>query len=506
MGLSSGMLPQFLIAAMCLGLGACSNEVEFTEAPFPAADKSEIRPVRTTVFSGIPLDLTELLIEADRAIPKQIIRLRSTLRGAACYERSGQRRCSSAYVKGNITRDGSLKIVATKHGLSAVIPAKLVAEAKGSGRANAVGDTISERFEILAAFAVTLDENWVAKVRIGNISLLGNPKSIKLLGRDIGYRPPLKRKLIRLTRHLPSQLEKMLNEQNFQDMAVKAWRRLFDPIKISSPEQIWLRAQPMSVSFGGFEHDGQQVYARIAFKTLLGTYYNQRPVPLMPVPLPPLSEKSAGPTSSHLNLSLRVNYDQFESLIDKAFDHNEVSIGNDEAEIHVRAEKSELYASRRFLALKLNVEADVDDEWFDKSGNLYLTALPWFDAEQGMLTLNHVAITEPRPNPEFFRDGDFLFKKSPFVKWFRDAVHLDLNAKFKTLLASANNMVNRKIGKIFWLRGRLEEIGVTSISPREDHLQLNLKLRGALSLILSPPKELAAKRQNLSIAASKSTQ
>ena len=93
-----------------------------------------------------------------------------------------------------------------------------------------------------------------------------------------------------------------------------------------------------------------------------------------------------------------------------------------------------------------------------------------------------------------------------FYRLFRDAVYLDLNAKFETLLAGANNMVNRKVGKSFWLKGKLKEIGVASISPRRDHLLLNLKLRGALSLTLSPPKKLAAQQHKLSIAATKSTE
>ena len=505
MGLSSVVMPPFLVAAMCLSLTACKNDIEFTEAPFPASDKSENKPVLTTIFSGIPIDLTEMQIEAERAIPRRITRIRSTLRRAACYERKGRRRCRSAYVEGSVARDGAIRIGPGEGGLQAVIPVKLVAQAKGRGPARAVEDTVSEKFEIHAAFNVDLDENWRAKVGIGDISFKGNPSSVKLLGRDIRYSPALKRKLTRLTRYLPRRLEKLLNEQNFQETAATGWRRLFDPIKISSTTNIWLRGRPIAVSFGGFEQDGQQVYARIAYRTSLGTYVDERPVPLMPVRLPSLSEKPEGQASSHINLTLRVKYDQFESMIDKAFDNNKLSIGTDQSEVEVSAEDPEIYASRRFLALKLKVNAHVGDDWFDKSGSLYLTALPSFDPEKGVLTLSHVAFTEPRPNPQFFRDGNFLFQKSPYAKWFKNAVHLDLNGRFERLLAGANTMVNRKIGKTFWLRGRLKEIGVTSISPREDHLLLNLKLRGTLSLTLTPPKKLAAQHK-LSIAATKSTE
>ena len=485
---------------ICLGLAGCDSEVEFSEAPFPTEDKSEVRPVRTTIFASIPLDLTEFQVEIDRVIPDQLLRINSWLSKAACYERRGRKRCDAARVRGVIVRDGAMKLKPKAGGISAIIPVKADFSAKGQGYSIDVGDSISRHFALHIGYKVELDEKWQAKVSLGQISLGKNAVTIKLLGRDVKYKSALERKVSRSIRNVARKLAATLNEQPFRDIASKSWRRLFNPIQISSSPEIWLRGRPMSVGFGGFGIDGERLTSRIAINSLLSTHVNERPVPLMPMPLPLLTSAKAGDGNSHINISLPVKYDEFSNRIVKAVVQDAVDIGSDENEISVRALGGEIYASKRFLALQLDVETDVGGKWFAQSGKLYLTALPWFNAEKGLLTLKHVNMTPPKTNPKYFLDGRFLLRKVPFTKWFKEAMSLDLNERFETVLADTNSMMNHKIDKALWLHGHFKEIGVSSISPRQDHLQLNLKLRGVLTLSQSAPAAPAPSRTKLSAA------
>ena len=485
-----GVYSRLLIVSMgvmCLGLTGCKSEVEFSEAPFPTEDKSEVRPVRTTIFASLPVDLTEFQVEIDRVIPDQLLRINSWLSKAACYERRGRKRCDAARVRGVIVRDGAMKLKPYAGGISAIIPVKADFSAKGQGYSKDVGDSISEHFALYISYKVELNEKWQAKVSLGKISLGKNAVAIKLLGRDVKYKSALERKVSRVIRNVARKLATVLNEQPFRDVAAKSWRRLFNPIQISSTPEIWLRGRPMSVGFGGFGVDGDRLTSRIAIGSLLSTHQHERPVPLMPMPLPPLTGAQAGDGNSHINISLPVKYDEFADGIMEALMRDAVDIGSDENQISVRALGGEIYASKRFLALQLDVESDVAEEWFARSGKLYLTALPWFNAEKGLLTLKHVNMTEPKTNPKFFLDGRFLMRKVPFTKWFKEALSLDLNDRFETVLADTNSMMSLKIDKALWLHGLFKEIGVSSISPRQDHLQLNLKLRGILTLSQSAP-------------------
>jgi len=475
-----------LMGLLCVGLAGCKSDIEFSEAPFPSADKSEVRPIKSTIYAGIPIDLTEFQVEIDRAVPNRLLRIDKRLRRAACYERKGREICQSAYAVGSVTRDGAMKLIARNDGLLALIPIKADFSAKGSGRAAEASDAIIEHFALRIPFKVTLNESWQAKVSQVRIAIDGNLKSVKLFGREIAFDAVLRRKIKRLLHHLPRKLESLISAQSFQATVRKSWRRLFDPIQISSEPDIWLRGRPVSVSFGGFDGAGERLKIRIAFSTYLNTYFNERPVPLMPMPLPTLITDQQDKTDSQINMNLAISYDEFRRSIEKIMVHDPVNIGTEENEILVRASNPRLYASRRFLALQLFVQVDLGDEWFDREGYLYLTALPWFNAEKGTLTLNHVSITQPRTNPKFFRDGKFLFQSTPYTRWLSQAVHLDINARLEAMLDKANRMINRKIGKSLWLSGKLGEVGVNAISPREDHLQLDLKLRGTLLLSTTP--------------------
>ena len=488
------------LALICFGLSACKSEVEFSQAPFSSEDKSEIRPVKTSVFASLPIDMNEFQADLERAFPEKIFTTRTWLRRAACYQRRGRKICKSALSHTKINRAGNIKLEPYKGGVAAILPLKGVFSASGQGRASDIGDAVEEQLNMRIAFDVTLNNTWQAKVMAKEVTIKEGAAPVKLLGQEIRYQNPLVKKIKRLTRNLPTRLQKVLEQQSFQSLAQKSWRRLHDPIQISAEPQIWLRAQPISVSFGGFADEDGHFTTRLAIKALMSTSVHDRPVPLMPSPLPALLSFTPGDQKSHMNFSLPISYDEIAPTVDDAMLTDGITIGNDTDKILVHSSKADIYPSGHFLALQLHVKADVKDEWFARKGKLYLTASPWFNAEKASLTLNNVVFTQPKSNPKFFRDGVFLFQKSPLIERFQKSINLNLNQRFEKLLTRVNGLVNRRVGENIWLTGSFKEIGVSSISPRTKYLQLNLNLRGVLNLSSSKPANVRTLPTQISAA------
>lgn len=500
MGMLNSLTTAFLVV-VCLGLVGCDNETEFSEVPFSAADKTEIRPVRTNVFADHPIDLASVEKKLNDAMATEVLVVQSWLRNAACYERRGRKVCKSARSRTFISRVGAMKLVPAGDGLAAIYPLRAVFSASGSGAAKDVREGVTEHFFVRIALKVGLDKEWQPTVSLGETSIVNAPKKIELLGREVKFKKALNRKLFRVARRLPPILSRKLNGLSFQALAQKSWRRLYDPIQISHAPEIWLRGRPVSLSFGGFGNDGTRLTSRIAIQTLLTTSFGERPVPLMPKPMPALIEGKSVVQKSFVNFNLPVSYDELHPAIEDALHIDGTNIGEKGNEIFVDARKAEIYPSGHYMAVQLNVNADVADEWFDRNGRLYFTASPWFDAKKIALTFDNVAITQPKTNPKFFKDGRFLFNNAPYVKRLSRAINIPLNARFERLMTSANQMMNQKLGNGLWLRGMFNEISVSSISPRDKSLELNLKLRGYLTFRSSPPPAVVPNDTKISSAA-----
>ena len=498
-----GLKRQLSIISMimaCTALASCKSDVEFSQAPFSSEDKAEIRPQKTVVFADLPIDLTDFKSSLDNAFPENILTKKSWLSKAACYERRGRKICKSALSRVKIKRAGDIKLAPYDGGIAAYVPLKAAFTASGQGRAKSVGDAVNEKFSLRITFDVKLNEAWQAQVALREATLANDPVPVKLLGKTINYKKPLENKVKRLVRHLPSRLKSVMEGQAFQELASKSWRRLYDPIQISAEPEIWLRGRPVSVSFGGFATENRKITTRLAINTSMSTSVHDRPVPLMPSPLPALIAPGSGNQKSHINYSISIGYDELSPAIQKAVVTDEINIGDDENEIFISASRAKLYPSGHYLAMELYVETDIKDEWFTQKGTLYITGSPWYNAANASLTLNNLAITQPKTTPKFFRDGTFLFQKSPYTERIGKSVNLALTSRFEKILTHVNGLVNRKVGKNLWLTGRFMEIGVSSISPRNRHLQLNLKLRGVLSLRASAPKTTTTEPAKMSSA------
>ena len=498
-----GLKRQMSIIAMimtCTALASCKSDVEFSQAPFSSEDKSEIRPLKTVVFADLPIDLTKFKSRLDNTFPEDILTTKSWLSKAACFERRGRKICQSALSRIKIKRAGDIKLAPYDGGIAAYLPLKAAFTASGQGRAKSIGDAVNEKFSLRITFDVSLNKTWEVQVALREATLANDPVPVKLLGKTIKYKKPLEKKIMRLVRHLPSRLRSVMEGEALQDLAAKSWRRLYDPIQISAEPEIWIRGRPISVSFGGFAIDNRRITARLAINTSMSTSVHDRPVPLMPSPLPSLTASGPGDQKSHMNYSIPISYDELSPAIQKAVVTDKINIGDDENEILVHASHEKLYPSGHYLAMELNIETDVEDEWFAQKGTLYITASPWYNAASASLTLNNVAITQPKTNPKFFRDGTFLFQKSPYSRQIEKSINLALASRFEKTLTHVNGLMNRQVGKDLWLTGRFMEIGVSSISPRNRHLQLNLKLRGALSLRTTPPEKTTTEPTEMSAA------
>lgn len=474
------------------GLGGCKQEVQFTRIPVLGVIDPDLKPNETSIHLSVPVDLQPLLAAAEQAVGEQI-KARDLVEDIACDRRKGPAiECNDAIVVTELTRAGPMSLSAEGHALQVRIPFRYTVSAKGQGWAAYLGDGKTGTVSAVVPFELALGTGYRLEARLGN-EIGWSEKSVQVLRGKIAFARFADAKLKAQLKGAAEALRKAVAEQPIREATESAWRALHEPIEVGRAPDLWLRTLPERLTGGGFAvEDGGLVY-RVRVDARVALHRGAKPSALfqkaVPDPQKQVSRSAAATQeAAHGRTVLRLPVEfGMSSLLDTVrasfppADVIETRADAKSAVVKVKPSKVDLLPARDKLALSLQLELVEPKRLFGMIGKAYLVGKPSFDAASGILEVKDITFPPPLSREAAAATG-LRIGEEPFAGRFALAARLDIGAAVRDLLPRINERIDQPLGSDMTLRGRFDDIAVTSVEPIEGALRANVALTGDLAL------------------------
>lgn len=188
-------------------------------------------------------------------------------------------------------------------------------------------------------------------------------------------------------RIIKSQLKSfagMIDEQakpylNIKNEVATLWKRMHDPVRVSSSPELWMKVNPLELSISSLHGDKEKLSVLVGISCKASTRLGTKPVSALTV-LPKL--KMNNYTGAYFNVSVlsSLSYTKASELASAELVGKEFVFGKN-GKKHITVNKIHIYPSGDRLVTKLEVSGSV-------SGNIFLSGVPLFDQESEKLYLN----------------------------------------------------------------------------------------------------------------------
>ncbi len=489
--LSTNMAVVCVVAA---SLAACKQEIQFTRTPFAGVVEQDQRAGETTLFFGIPIEMTSVVAVAEASLASQIARSREFIDDIACDKRkSAFVECNGAIVTAELTRTGAITASADGSRLQVTIPVTYDINARGHGWASYLTDRKTGITSVSVPFDVSLSTTFGLDVRLAG-DLVWADKGVPVLKGKVPLSRMADGKIKAQIKGIAEELRKTLAAQPIRDSADRAWRALHAPIELTRGPSLWLRSQPERIYSGGFAMvDGVMQY-RLGFDAKVSVHRGERPAPLfvkaLPGPLrqPPGKQDAAKPETGQT--VLRLPYDvgalALQQTIAMAFPKSDVIETRADAKsapIKVRVTSASTFPARDRLALELNLDVVEPSRLLGMGGKAYLIGKPVFDPATGILEVREITFPGAPQKGGKAPEGVLRIGEEPFAGRFAAAARLDIGKVIEGMQPRINAMLNQPLDETMELSGAFASMQVVGVDPIKDGFRLLLELKGTLSII-----------------------
>jgi hypothetical protein len=472
--------------------GGCQESVQFTQSP-PIGPPPPIGPAApTTLFVGIPVELSGVARRVDALIPERIATVVEWVGNAACSRRgnSAAVACTTARVDAVIGREGPVALAVRGERLLLHIPLAYALTSRGVGWAGALAESTSGQVMATASFDVSLTPGLAPTVRLSDEIVLSAP----VLGVLDGQMAISKHVVPRLRRLLAPSAEALgtaLAAVLTRDRVEQAWRALHAPVTLDRELRQWLRAEPLHIAGGGFATVEGEIIWRLAVSSRLQVFTGERPNPLLPRPLPEVSEV-APERQTRLPLPVLLSSAPLLSNLRAAFPPGEVirAETSDGVALGVAVRNLAVLPSRGQLSIEVQLEILEPEAWVGLQGAAHFVGLPVVRPEAGLLQIDRIGLAGtngrlPARGPglgTIGRSQGPRIAPEPFVGRLAAAARMDLALVLRDALPHVNSLFERPHGSAFVMRGRFDEVRITAVAPVMSGFEVTFEFKGGLLL------------------------
>jgi hypothetical protein len=486
-------VPIIVTATAAAILSACKGQdMLLTRAPVVATIERSVKPMETTLFLAVPVNVETLKAAAEAAIGDKIAKWRAYIDDLVCMKRKNPWvECNGAVVTAEIERAGGIGVAHDAGKLHLTVPLKYDVSAKGHGWASDHTDTKSGTTEVRIPIDAVLGPGYRLDVRV-----TGEPqwaeKTVPILKGKVLLSQSANAKLKSDLTAAADNLRKAIAEQPIKAETGRAWRALHTPLALARGPDLWMKTEPTRIVGGGFAMEGSGLVYRIGVTARVAVVTGQRPMPHPLKPLPDPVRQAEASSETRLVFPITFNTTLLLEVLRNTFPVGEIietRADNKSMPVKVATKGVSLVPSRDQLAVAMTFDIVEPRRFQGFNGRAFFLTRPVYDPATGILALTEPAFLaaqagETKPSkPDTVRIGE-----EPFAGRIISAGRVIIGEQLKEFLPRINASVEQAIDESITLTGRFDAMKVVSVDPARDAFRVDVELSGALLLkSLGPP-------------------
>ena len=264
--------------------------------------------------------------------------------------------------------------------------------------------------------------------------------------------------------------EVFANDFNFKSYAQKGWGMLFQPFKIPGEYNAWLSITPYGVALMPVQGSAGHIRLGAAITSEATCLMDNVPSSGKATPLPAIEPLKLPSDTFKINLLTDIPYTTINRMIRQEIGDSIFTFGSRQ----IRFETFRVYGTNEKMAVETKVSGSIN-------GILYLTGVPYFNAEDTTLRIRELKFDIKTRNLAM-RSSKWLFSGK-----IERAITRSVAIPFKSNIAGIEKQISRLIrhyplGYGFELNGKLSRLSVSELTLSPESVKANVVFSGSLSL------------------------
>lgn len=284
--------------------------------------------------------------------------------------------------------------------------------------------------------------------------------------------------------------DKVAGSLKLKHKAERAWKKLFEPKRLSRKPLSWLVMQPQSIHWQAPHSDAQNLYLSLGLVARLSTVLGPKPGGYAPTPLPPLSKQLAKPLGFRLQVPVLLDF----AGIDASLLHK---LGGRRVQLNHGAlvlRGFETYASGQRLVLGVQFQAQgLLGDWLNTRGSVYLTGVPHYDPATRVISVSDFNFTRQVDNPLVSFASWVLQDK--LRQTLGQQLQWDATGEILDAQEDLNDDLNQPLGDGLYLAGELTQLQLLDMQLTARGIVLRFDAQGQAALRYNLPESGSAAEQ-----------
>jgi hypothetical protein len=275
----------------------------------------------------------------------------------------------------------------------------------------------------------------------------------------------LEKEVRKALKYVEKDIDRSIKAINLRPDMKTTWDAMEAPIDLEGYGYMFLN--PKTVGMSNIRYYGDTAY----LDAYLQAYPEVRldTIGFRSTPLPDLSDIKVN-DGFDIKMDITAKYDSLSQILTRDIKGMETEISGNkvvfgDVEVHGAADH------------RLHIKVAFSGK---KSGTLYLTGTPAFDAETQNISFPDLEF-DVKTKSALLKSAKWLFDKK-ITTMIRDAANLDLSTYLEEFKVSIDESLNGEIDKGVWMNGAVSNILIDFIYPREDALFMRVSSTGSLGI------------------------
>lgn len=250
----------------------------------------------------------------------------------------------------------------------------------------------------------------------------------------------------------------------------RTWKEMHDPFELSAEYATWLLLNPQSVSMTPLKSSGNTVESTVVVVTKPRIFLGEKPASSEVSKLPPFGFATAGTDGFSLYLDTEVPFKEAEKLSKQNMIGEVFSYKNKQ----VKVEDMGLYGQGNKLVVRTSLKGSYN-------GDVYLIALPEYDAEANQIKLKDVDF-DFSSQKALMKSASWLFK-GPLKKQVQESLDFYLKYNLDDSKKSIQDALkDYEVAPGIHLNGLLDDLTVSNVYIATNAIRVRIGLKGKLNL------------------------
>ncbi len=357
--------PLYIVLGLLVGgcEAGCRDTLVAPQAPARMAAQPQPVRVPSTIYMPIQIPIAQVTDVVNEVVP------RTLYQGRDHKLRKG---ILTVRLDLDIRRNGTIRMEPSDDALITHIPLRAEGVLKNLG----TDRDFSMAFTVHARSDIHLNAGWefISKTR-SSFTWREEPR-IQVFGIKFSIARVAGEALTQKLAELGPQIdEKLRTSIKTQDLAVRLWNDINQPIVVSQDPPAWLDVEPLSFHFSPMQTQTDTVVFGLRTVTFIEMVMDRAPAEASPDPMPPLQAGIDSTNSFNIDLAVSVPFSSAEEILSAALADKAFTVKD---RVKVRIKDFEVYASGPSLVAGIDFTADIPGR-VDVDGKFFLKGIPVYE-------------------------------------------------------------------------------------------------------------------------------